>query len=125
MSVHTSVIVRAGRLGESRPAEFGRGSRLVQREKVLPEGVPSRGMAKLELDLPDRISSEIERLVRQEEFLNEEQATEELLTMGLSVYDIEDDEPTTTTDDDLFTQAVSDQQDPAARDSPGEDEYGF
>lgn len=82
-------------------------------------------MAKLELDLPDRISSEIERLVRQEEFLNEEQATEELLSMGLSVYDVEEDEPTTTTDDDLFTQAVSDQQDPAARDSPGEDEYGF
>jgi hypothetical protein len=82
-------------------------------------------MAKLELDLPDRISTEIQRLVRQEEFLNEEQATEELLSMGLSVYDVGDEEPVTAADEDLFTQTISDQQDPAARDGTGEDEYGF
>jgi metal-responsive CopG/Arc/MetJ family transcriptional regulator len=75
-------------------------------------------MADIGIDLPDRILSEIDRLVQQGEFLNRDQAVEELLGMGVSAYE------TTTADDtmaggvgdDPFSQAVNDQQDPAMRD---------
>lgn len=77
-------------------------------------------MPEVEVSLPDRIDSEIARLVDQGEFLNREQAIEELLSMGVSAY-----APAETTDEpdqDLFTQMTDDQQDPAARSNDG-DEY--
>jgi Arc/MetJ-type ribon-helix-helix transcriptional regulator len=79
-------------------------------------------MSKVEVDLPRRISDEVQRLVDQGEFLNREQAIEELLTRGVSVYntDTTTDEP----EEDVFTQATNDQQDPAAREDTG-DEYTF
>jgi Arc/MetJ-type ribon-helix-helix transcriptional regulator len=80
-------------------------------------------MSKVEISMPDRIDSEIRRLVEQGEFVNRDQAVEELLSMGMSAYD------TTTTDSqepdqNLFSQAVEDQQDPAARSDTGDD-YSF
>ena len=81
-------------------------------------------MPDVEVSLPDRIDSEIDRLIEQGEFLNREQAVEELLTMGVSAY-----APTEEADDqegeDLFTQMTEDQQDPAARDEDQGDEYTF
>ena len=79
-------------------------------------------MPEVEVSLPDRIDSEISRLVEQGEFLNREQAVEELLSMGVSAY-----APTDTNDEpeqDLFTQMTDDQQDPAARTDNGDD-YTF
>ncbi|WP_318566910.1 DUF7120 family protein [Salinigranum marinum] len=79
-------------------------------------------MSKVEVSLPDRIDSEIRRLVEQGEFVNQDQAVEELLSMGMSAYDTttESQEP----DQNLFSQAVEDQQDPAARTDTGDD-YSF
>ena len=80
-------------------------------------------MPEVELNLPDRINSEIDRLVEQGEFLNREQAIEELLSMGVSAYDtVEETGP--ETNDELFTQAVDDQIDPAMTEEQDED-YGF
>jgi Arc/MetJ-type ribon-helix-helix transcriptional regulator len=80
-------------------------------------------MSKLETDLPERITGEIDRLVEQGEFLNREQAVEELLSMGVSAYTTT--ESTTEEEDvNLFTQAVEEQQDPAMEDDTG-DEYTF
>ena len=80
-------------------------------------------MPDVEVSLPDRIDSEIDRLIEQGEFLNREQAVEELLTMGVSAY-----APTEETNqqeaEDLFTQMTEDQKDPAARDDDGDD-YAF
>lgn len=80
-------------------------------------------MPNVEVPLPDRIDSEIDRLVEQGEFLNREQAVEELLTMGVSAYAPTDD--TDQTEEDLFTQMTEDQQDPAAREEDEGDEFGY
>ncbi|MFB6073983.1 MAG: CopG family transcriptional regulator [Haloarculaceae archaeon] len=79
-------------------------------------------MAKVEVSLPDRIDNNITRLVEQGEFVNRDQAIEELLSRGVSAYDTttETDEP----EEDLFTQTVEDQQDPAMTDE-GDDGYTF
>ena len=81
-------------------------------------------MPDVEVSLPDRIDSEIDRLIEQGEFLNREQAVEELLTMGVSAY-APTDETDETEGEDLFTQMTEDQQDPAARDEDQGDEYTF
>ena len=81
-------------------------------------------MPDVEVSLPDRIDSEIDRLIEQGEFLNREQAVEELLTMGVSVY-APTEEAEETEGEDLFTQMTDDQTDPAARDDDGGDEYTF
>lgn len=44
-------------------------------------------MGKTEIQLPDRIDSEIDRLVADGEFLNREKALEELLSRGVSAYE--------------------------------------
>jgi Arc/MetJ-type ribon-helix-helix transcriptional regulator len=79
-------------------------------------------MPEVEVSLPDRIDSEIDRLVHEGEFLNREQAVEELLTMGVSAYapaeDAEEQEG-----ENLFTQMTDDQQDPAARQDDQGDDY--
>lgn len=85
------------------------------------ESLEPSDMPEIEVSLPDRIDSEIARLVDQGEFLNREQAIEELLSMGVSAYapaETTSDEP----DQDLFTQMTEDQKDPAARGDDG-DEY--
>lgn len=78
-------------------------------------------MSKLELTVPARVYDEIDRLVERGEFLNREQAVEELLTMGVSVYDT--DATDEETDEEIFTQAADDQQDPARLDDEPDDEY--
>lgn len=79
-------------------------------------------MSRVEISLPDRLDSEIDRLVEQGEFLNRDQAIEELLAMGVSVYDV-GDEPEREDEEQLFTQAIEDQQDPAAQNDSSGDEY--
>ena len=81
-------------------------------------------MPKVEVTLPDRITGDIDRLVDQDEFVNREQAVEELLSMGVSAYDTVE-EQTPNEGEDLFTQALEDQQDPAAMDDDQGDEYTF
>ncbi|MFC7157227.1 CopG family transcriptional regulator [Halomarina halobia] len=72
-------------------------------------------MPTFELTIPDQIDGQLDRLVEQGEFLNREQAVEELLAMGVSVYDTTDD-ATDEIEEDLFTQVVDEQQDPAQLD---------
>lgn len=81
-------------------------------------------MAEIELNLPDRIDGEIDRLVDQGEFLNREQAIEELLSLGMSSYDTSE-EPTRELDEELFSQTVEEQQDPAMQDDQPGDDYSF
>jgi Arc/MetJ-type ribon-helix-helix transcriptional regulator len=77
-------------------------------------------MPKVEVSLPDRINGEISRLVEQGEFVNQDQAVEELLSMGMSAYSTTSDD-SQEPDQNLFSQAVEDQQDPAARSDTGDD----
>lgn len=78
-------------------------------------------MPKIEVTLPDQINGDIDRLVDQGEFVNREQAVEELLTRGISAYDTPDDSATES--EELFSQTVEDQQDPAMRNDQSDDEY--
>jgi Arc/MetJ-type ribon-helix-helix transcriptional regulator len=80
-------------------------------------------MPKVEVSLPDRVETEIDRLVEQGEFVNRDQAVEELLSMGVSAYDIE--EETEEPGEDLFSQTVEDQHDPAMTDEPDDGYGGF
>lgn len=77
-------------------------------------------MSKVEVTLSDRIDGDIDRLVEQDEFVNREQAVEELLSMGMSAYDTT--EESTEVDEELFTQTIDDQQDPAMRNDQPDDE---
>lgn len=81
-------------------------------------------MPKIEVSLPDRIDGDIDQLVTQGEFVNREQAIEELLSMGVSAYDTSGQTGRTQEEDDLFSQTVEDQRDPAMR-NEGDDDYGF
>lgn len=81
-------------------------------------------MPDVEIDLPDRITSELDRLIQQGEFLNRDQAVEELLQMGVSAYNTTE-ESGRDEEESLFTEAVEDQQDPAMRDEGGGDDYTF
>lgn len=73
-------------------------------------------MTKIEVDLPDRIDSEIARLAEQGEFLNRKEAVEEFLTRGLQAYDVDQRPDDGEAEGDLFTSAIDEQQDPAALD---------
>ncbi len=74
-------------------------------------------MPESEVTLPDRVTSDIDRFVEEGEFLNWDQAVEELLTLGLSAYQTDSD---TSTEESVFTGSVDDQQDPAiSDDDPG------
>ena len=81
-------------------------------------------MPKIEVTLADRINGDIDRLVEQGEFVNREQAVEELLSMGVSAYSTTED-TVQPEGEELFTQAVEDQQDPAMRDEGYGDDYSF
>ncbi|WP_138004517.1 DUF7120 family protein [Halalkalirubrum salinum] len=80
-------------------------------------------MATFEVPIPDRIDSEIDRLVSQGEFINRDQAIEELLTMGVSTYNTPE-ETEDELEEDLFSQVTEDQQDPARR-TESDDGYSF
>lgn len=80
-------------------------------------------MPTFEISLPDKIESDINSLVEQGEYLNREQAVEDLLSRGISAYNT-----TTTSDDefdDSFTGGFEEQQDPALRDEQRDDGYSF
>ena len=73
-------------------------------------------MPQVEITVPEHLEMQIAQMVEQGEFLNREQAIEELLSMGASAYDTGpevDESP-----DELFTQTVEDQQDPAMDTDP-------
>ncbi len=109
---------RGDRIAESGDGRAATGSLAVNVALTTTSREPM-SMPEVEVALPDRIDSEISRLVEQGEFLNREQAVEELLSMGVSAYTT-----TETTDEpeqDLFTQMTDDQQDPAARDDDGDE----
>ncbi|MFB6109320.1 MAG: CopG family transcriptional regulator [Halodesulfurarchaeum sp.] len=77
-------------------------------------------MPETEVTLPDRVTSDIERFVESGEFLNWDQAVEELLSLGLSAYQTEEGEEMVGDVESVFTGALEDQQDPAiADDDPG------
>ncbi|WP_299332123.1 DUF7120 family protein [Haloplanus sp.] len=78
-------------------------------------------MPTAEVSLPDDIDIEISQLVEEGEFINRDQAVEELLSLGVSAYTTEES-TTGPADEDLFTQVVEDQQDPAIR-NEGDDEH--
>jgi Arc/MetJ-type ribon-helix-helix transcriptional regulator len=82
-------------------------------------------MPKLSISLPDRIENDIDRLVEQGEFVNRDQAVEELLTMGVSAYETTDEPAETPAEDDMFSQTVEDQQDPAIHDDDPDEGYTF
>lgn len=82
------------------------------------------GVPDIEVSLPDRVDSEIDRLVEQGDFLNREQAIEELLSMGMSAYDTTES-TVEETDGEWVGQAVDDQQDPAIQDDFEDDEPTF
>lgn len=81
-------------------------------------------MPKIEVSLPDQTESEIEHLVEQGKFINREQAIEELLSMGISTYGVAE-ESSSGMDQDMFSQALDDQQDPAMQDEGNDDPHTF
>jgi metal-responsive CopG/Arc/MetJ family transcriptional regulator len=81
-------------------------------------------MPEIELALPDRINNQIDRFVEQGEFVNREQAFEDLLSMGVSAYDTAESTGLEAGED-LFTQATDDRRDPAALDDERDDDYTF
>ncbi|WP_267641689.1 ribbon-helix-helix domain-containing protein [Haloarchaeobius amylolyticus] len=83
-------------------------------------------MPKTEVSISDNLDAEIDRLVNQGDFLNRDEAVEELLTRGISAYGpTEDDEPRNEIDEGLFNRSVADQQDPAAMNDDQNDGYTF
>ncbi|WP_135663755.1 ribbon-helix-helix domain-containing protein [Halorhabdus rudnickae] len=82
-------------------------------------------MPKISISLPDRIENDIDRLVEQGEFVNRDQAVEELLTMGVSAYGTTDEPNETPAEEDMFSQTVEDQQDPAIQDDDPDEGYTF
>lgn len=76
-------------------------------------------MADVEVELPDRIDNQIDRFVEQGDFLNRDQAVEELLEMGIKSYGpVNDTEE--ELDDEFAGQAFEDQTDPALREEDDE-----
>jgi len=78
-------------------------------------------MPTAEVSLPDDVDIEISQLVEEGEFINRDQAVEELLSLGVSAYTTEET-ANQAPDEDLFTQVVDDQQDPAIR-NESDDEH--
>lgn len=80
-------------------------------------------MPETKVDLPDRTIGEIDQMVEQGEFMNREQAMEELLELGISAFQPEEEDEAPL-EPDMFSQSVSDQEDPAALGDP-DDEMGY
>ncbi|NIS29778.1 MAG: ribbon-helix-helix protein, CopG family [Actinobacteria bacterium] len=80
-------------------------------------------MPRVEITVPDQLVSEIDRLVESGEFVNREEAMEELLGFGLSA--MAGSGPSEETPgENPFSQVIEDQQDPAMLDE-GDDGYAF
>lgn len=79
-------------------------------------------MADFEVTLTDRLDTEIDRLVEEGDFINREQAVEEILTAGLSAYSTTESSGDTV--EETFLQSASEQQDPAMQEAAGDD-YTF
>jgi hypothetical protein len=80
-------------------------------------------MPVVEVTVPDKLVSEVDRLVEDGEFVNREEAMEELVTVGMSAMSgpsPDEDEPV----ENPFSQVIEDQQDPAMRGDP-DDDYSF
>jgi Arc/MetJ-type ribon-helix-helix transcriptional regulator len=69
-------------------------------------------MPTVEVSLPDKVESEITQLVERGEYLNREQAVEDLLARGIKAHTVTESEEDDTYED-TFGQVVDDQQDPA------------
>ncbi|MFC7074911.1 MULTISPECIES: DUF7120 family protein [Haloarcula] len=78
-------------------------------------------MSKVKVSLSDQTVTDIERLVEQGEFINQDQAIEDLLKRGVSAYNTTEESTESELDDQMFGQTAADQQDPAMQD----DDYGF
>lgn len=74
-------------------------------------------MPTYEIDLPGHLEAEIDRMVDQGEFLTREEAFEELLTAGVSAYNVD-------TDDDE-EMGIGDEMTNPGDVPPGEDEFGI
>ncbi len=77
-------------------------------------------VSRIEISLPDQTYAEITRLVEQGEFLDEDKAFEELISMGVSAYDTTEEEPGEV-DDELLSQTFDDRTDPAMDDDPDDE----
>jgi len=75
----------------------------------------------IEVSLPEQTEIEIERLVERGEFINREQAVEELLSMGVSTYRTADDASSEEMDADVFDRVSDEQRDPALDDDESDD----
>ncbi len=80
-------------------------------------------MPTYEVSLPDQMESKITRVVQEGEFLNREQAIEELLSRGISVYN--ETQSTTEEEFDDGLGGVDDYGDPALRDDSVDDGHTF
>lgn len=81
-------------------------------------------MPTFEVSLPDKLESELTRLVDQGEYLNRDQAVEDLLSKGLSAYNTTE-RTTEENFNDSFTDKFDEQQDPAMQDDHTDDDYAF
>jgi Arc/MetJ-type ribon-helix-helix transcriptional regulator len=80
-------------------------------------------MPTYEVSLPDQMEDKIDRVVAEGDFINREQAIEELLTRGISVY-----QETSSTDDDGFEETFGggyDERHDPARDDDMDDGRTF
>lgn len=81
-------------------------------------------MPQIEASLPDQVVNDIDRLIEQGEFINRDQAFEELLSLGASAYETTDETPSAV-DESMFTNVVSDQQDPATEVDQSDEDHSF
>lgn len=80
-------------------------------------------MPVVEVTVPDKLVSEVDHLVEEGEFVNREEAMEELVTVGMTAMagsSPSEEEPP----ENPFSQVVEDQQDPAMRGDP-DDGYSY
>ncbi|WP_302080261.1 ribbon-helix-helix domain-containing protein [Salinibaculum rarum] len=78
-------------------------------------------MPTYEVSLPDKMESKINRVVQEGDFLNREQAIEELLSRGISVYNTTASSSADDSYDDPFGDEFDEQHDPALRDDQGDE----
>jgi len=78
-------------------------------------------MSKIKISLPDQAAYDIQRPVEQGEFINRDQAVEDLLPRGISAYATTTEDSDSPVDDEMFGQTTAEQHDPAMED----DDYGF
>lgn len=78
-------------------------------------------MPTYEVSLPDKMESKINRVVQEGDFLNREQAIEELLSRGISVYNTTASSSSDDSYGDSFSSGFDEQNDPALRDDAGDE----